>query len=113
MVTAEFAVALPALVVTVMAAVSAVVGVTDQMRCADAAAVAVRLAARGEPPSVVRAAALQTAPRGAQLTVTTTATTVSAVVAARLAPPGLPGQLPAIVTRGRATAARETALAVP
>ncbi len=108
MVTAEFAVALPALVITAMAAVSAVIAMTDQVRCTDAAALAVRLAARGEPMAVVRATALQAAPRGARLELATTPTTITAVVTARLAAPGLPGQLPGILTRGQATAARES-----
>jgi Kef-type K+ transport system membrane component KefB len=107
MVTAEFAVALPALVMVVLAAVCAVITVTDQLRCADAAAIAARLAARGEPAAVVRSVALRAAPRGARLELLTTATTVTATVTTRLTPPGFLRHLPAIVTREQVAAARE------
>ena len=53
MVTAELAVALPALVLVILAAVSGVAVVWTQLRCADAAAAAARLAARGESASTV------------------------------------------------------------
>jgi Kef-type K+ transport system membrane component KefB len=108
MVTAEFAVALPALAIVVTAAVCGVAVMTDQMRCADAAAIAARLAARGEPPAAVRAAALQAAPRGAELTITTTPATVIARVTVRLAPPGLLHRMAAVTTTERVVAARET-----
>jgi Flp pilus assembly protein TadG len=45
MVTAEFAVALPAFVLVVLAALCGVALVTAQLRCVDAAAVAARMAA--------------------------------------------------------------------
>jgi Kef-type K+ transport system membrane component KefB len=107
MVTAEFAVALPAVVMVVVAAVCAVIAVTDQMRCVDAAAIAARLAARGEPAAVVRTAALQAAPAGARLELLATATTVTATVTAHLTAPGFLHRLPAITARGKMVAARE------
>ena len=70
MVTAEFAVALPAFVLVVVAALYGVAVVTAQLRCADAAAVAARMAARGESPSTVRTTAFAAAPAGARLGLT-------------------------------------------
>lgn len=57
MVTAELALTLPTIVVVLAAAVTVLLAVATQLRCADAAATAARLAARGEPPSTARAAA--------------------------------------------------------
>lgn len=56
MVTAELAVALPTVVIVLLAAISALVAVSTQLRCTDAAATAARLVARGETVSVARAA---------------------------------------------------------
>jgi hypothetical protein len=95
----------------IAAAVCAVIVVTDQLRCADAAAIAARLAARGEPPAVVRSVALRAAPHGVRLRLLTTATTVTATVISRLEPPGILHRLPAIVTHEQVAAARETAAA--
>jgi hypothetical protein len=113
MVTAEFAVALPAFVVVVIAALCGVAVVTAQLRCTDAADVAARLAARGENASTVGATAMGAAPRGATLTTSTTGTTVTATVAARLSLPGLSGLLPTVVVRASAVAAREPAARTP
>jgi len=107
MVTAEFAVALPSLVLVVAASFAGITAMTDRMRCADAAGIAARLAARGEPSAVVRQSALRAAPRGAQLRLVTTADTVVATVTARLAAPGVLHRLPAVVTSERVVAARE------
>ncbi|HWC36130.1 MAG TPA: TadE family type IV pilus minor pilin [Mycobacteriales bacterium] len=109
MVTAEFAVALPSLVLVVAAAIGGVVAVTDEMRCTDAAATAARLAARGEPPSTVRAVALRGAPHGAALQLTSSASTVSATVVTHIGGPGWLGRLPFFTIRQRAVAAREGA----
>lgn len=105
--TAEFAVALPSLVFVVVAAVGGVLAVTDEMRCVDAASTAARLAARGEPVTAVRAAALRVAPHGARLQLTSTATTVTATVTVKVGGPGWFGRLPAIALTQRSVAARE------
>jgi Flp pilus assembly protein TadG len=107
MVTAEFAVALPAFVLVVMAALGGVAIVTAQLRCADAAATAARLAARGEALGAVRSTALGAAPGGSSLAVVTTASTVAATVQARVSVPGLDSLLPGVVVRAHAVAARE------
>ncbi|HEV7756566.1 MAG TPA: TadE family type IV pilus minor pilin [Mycobacteriales bacterium] len=108
-VTAELAVALPVLVVLLVAALTAVSAVTTQMRCVDAAREAVRAAARGE----VDGAALgrRVAPPGATVTVegpgaaATGDGTVSAVVSAPVRPLGR--WLPAPAVSATAVAARE------
>jgi Flp pilus assembly protein TadG len=96
MVTAEFAVALPAFMVVVVAAVAAVAAVTAQLRCVDAASVAARMAARGDDGVAIRLTALATAPRSAELQLARTAGVVRATVSARLTVPGLHVVLPGI-----------------
>ena len=108
MVTAEFAVALPALVLVVAASFVCITAVTDRMRCADAAGIAARLAARGEPVAVVREVALRAAPRGAVLRLVTTGDTVVATVTSRLTAPSMLHRLPALVSSERVIAARES-----
>jgi hypothetical protein len=107
MVTAEFAVALPAFVIVVIAAVCGVVVVTAQLRCVDAAAVAARMAGRGEPAAVVAATALSGAPGGSELSIQQTATTVTAVVRSRLSLPLLGSVLPAVTLNARIAEPRE------
>ncbi|GAA0968706.1 hypothetical protein GCM10009555_014530 [Acrocarpospora macrocephala] len=68
-VTAEIAVALPALVVVLGAALWAVAVVCAQLECVDAARAGARAAARGESVDAVRAVVLRWAPEGAQATV--------------------------------------------
>jgi hypothetical protein len=109
MVTAELAVALPALVVVLVAALYGVA----LLRCADAAAVAARLAARGDDAATVRSTALASAPSGARLGIATTATTVTATVAVTIEPPGLSRLLPGVSVIGHAADALETVGPVP
>jgi Flp pilus assembly protein TadG len=96
MVTAEFAVALPAFVVVVVAALSGVAVMTAQLRCVDAADVAARMAARGEPTSLVTSTALTGAPGRAQIHVATTGTLVTATVQAHVSLLGLSYVLPGV-----------------
>jgi Flp pilus assembly protein TadG len=100
--------ALPALVLAVATAVGGVIAMTDQMRCGDAAATAARLAARGEPISVVRSIALRAAPSGATLSLVTTGTTVTASVTAHLSAPGILGRLGTLTFTQRSVAALES-----
>lgn len=65
MVTAETAITLPALALVLVAGLVALATVVAQLRCVDAAQVAARLAARGEPRQAVVAAARAVAPAGA------------------------------------------------
>ena len=66
MATVEGAIVLCAFVVFLGLALGAVVAVTDQLRCIDAAREAARLAARGESGRA-KAAATRIAPRGARV----------------------------------------------
>ena len=67
MVTAEIAVALPALLVVVTMGLSAVAVVTDEVRCVDAARVGARLLARGETAEQVRLEVARQSPPGARI----------------------------------------------
>ena len=107
MVTAELALTMPALVLVAATALGGVIAVTDQLRCADAAATAARMAARGEPAAVVRSAALRTAPPGATLELSVANGTVTAIVTDRLDAHGLLGRLPTLTFRQRSVAALE------
>jgi hypothetical protein len=109
MVTAELAVGLPSLVVVTLVAALIVVGVLDAMRCCDAAAVAARMAARGDTGAAVTAAADGAGPPGSRLTVTTTATQVTATVRAAVRAPGIGRLLPAVQLVEHVTEAREAA----
>jgi Flp pilus assembly protein TadG len=109
-VTAELAVALPVLVLLLVAALTAVSAVTTQMRCVDAAREAVRAAARGESDGA--ALGRRVAPPGATVTVqggdpgsTAGTGTVSAIVSAPVRPLGR--WLPAPTVTARAVAASE------
>ncbi|GII86811.1 hypothetical protein Ssi03_48010 [Sphaerisporangium siamense] len=68
-VTAETAVALPALVLVLGAALWGIAVITAQMECVDAARTGARAAARGEPLDGVREAAARAGPRGASVSV--------------------------------------------
>lgn len=103
MVTAEFAVALPAFVVVVLLAFGGVAVMTAQLRCVDAAEAAARLAARGDPVAVVHAMALRNAPGGSTLSVTTADQLVTATVQAKISLPGLRTLLPGITVRAHVT----------
>lgn len=102
-VTAEIAVALPALVVLLLAALTAVSAVTAQMRCVDAARETARTAARGEVDAV--AMGVRVAPVGATVTLDGNTETVRAVVTVRVRAMG-PWPFAPIV-RATAVAARE------
>ncbi|MEU9009600.1 TadE family type IV pilus minor pilin [Streptomyces sp. NPDC048479] len=67
-VTAEAAVAVPALVVFAMALVWALMAASAQIQCVDAARAGARAAARSEPRAAALAAARSAAPGGARVT---------------------------------------------
>jgi hypothetical protein len=67
-VTAEAAVAVPALVVFALAMVWALTAAAAQIQCVDAARAGARAAARSEPRAVALAAARSAAPVGARIT---------------------------------------------
>jgi len=101
MVTAELAVALPTVIVTLLAAITALVAVATQLRCTDAAATAARLVARGETPTVARSAADGVVGSPAQVLIRTDSGTVTVVVRAAAGVPFLGGllRLPAVSSR--------------
>ena len=109
MVTAEFAVALPAFVIVVVAALAGVAVVMAQLRCVDAAAIAARMAARGESPAQIRTTSLAGAPSGARLELGGSPDSVTATVQATVAPPGVLGFLPGITLHAHVVQAREPA----
>lgn len=107
-VSAETAVVLPVLLVVLAMAVWVLAAVGAQLRCTDAAGVAARLVARGEPPEQVVAAARDIAPAGASVELRSGAATVE--VRVRASVPGFGGvlsRLPALDVAGRAVSARE------
>jgi Flp pilus assembly protein TadG len=86
MATAEFAVAMPAVVLVLVLALSAVVSVMDQVRCVDAARATARALARGDPQDVALAEGHRLGPVTASFTVTATAREVRVSVRGRPAP---------------------------
>lgn len=104
-VTAETALAMPALLAVLALCLAVLSAIHAQLRSTDAAAAAARAAARGETPSTVRAVAVRLAPQGAAVAVRAGGDDVEIVVRSRVRPLGLP--LPALEVQGRAVAARE------
>jgi hypothetical protein len=104
-VTAEFAVALPALLLMVTFALGAVDAVLAKVQCVDAARDAALVAARGGDGF---AAGQARAPRDAVVRVTSGDGTVQATVSVRVAPLG--GRLGSFVASGSAVATLEPAV---
>ncbi|MGH3661541.1 MAG: TadE family type IV pilus minor pilin [Micromonosporaceae bacterium] len=100
--TAELAVGLPALVLLLFGALTAVSAVTTKLECVDAAREAARAQARGEPGVP---AGRRVAPDGARITVRTEGETVRASVSSRVRPLG--AHLPGIDVSAEAVAERE------
>lgn len=105
MVTAETALALPALVIVLAGLITVVVAVTAQLRCVAAAREGARAAARGEDASVVQQIAARAAPDGARVAISSGSDTVTVRVTAGVSPLGLP--IGEIKVSGSATAQRE------
>ncbi len=97
---------LPALVLMIFIAMTAVTAVLTQLRCVDAAREAARAAARGESGV---AAGRRVAPEGASVAVTEAGGTVRAEVRTRIHPLG--GRLPGLEVDATAVAAVEPGLA--
>ncbi|WP_433384941.1 TadE family type IV pilus minor pilin [Actinoplanes sp. CA-142083] len=100
--TAELAAGLPALIMLLLAGLTAVVAVTAKGQCVDAAREGAMAGARGEGAT---AAAGRVAPPGASIDVATGDDTVAVVVRAPVRMLG--ARLPAITVKGQAVAARE------
>lgn len=82
MVSAETALAIPVVVLVLVLCLSTVQLGVDQVRCVDAARVAVRELARGEEPDSAMTHARQVAPDGARVQPSVSGTDVSATVTA-------------------------------
>ena len=107
MVTAELAVALPALVLAALLAVTALQGVIAQMECLDAAGVAARLAGRGEATASVTAAVVATGPPGAEVQLQRVGELVHARVVAEVHPLGLANLIPGFAVDASAASLAE------
>lgn len=106
--TAETAIALPALMMVLAAALWALAAAGARIECIDAARAAARAAARGEAPRAVRSAAEQAAPEGARVTVRRLEGLVQVTVYARVHATGVSLMgVPALTVRGTAAAAAE------
>ncbi|HEX6471444.1 MAG TPA: TadE family type IV pilus minor pilin [Streptosporangiaceae bacterium] len=104
--TAEIAVALPALVLVIAVALWGVSVAAAQVACVDAARAGARAAARGEPLPAVRSVVARAAPAGARVTVRRDGELTKVSVRVELHPPGL-GEMAPIVVREHAVAATE------
>ena len=100
--TAEFAAGLPALILLLLAGLTAVAAVAAKGQCLDAARAGALAGARGEDAS---AAATRVAPSDASIDVAPGADSITVVVRAPVRMLG--AHLPAITVRGRAVAAQE------
>ena len=105
MATAELAVVLPALVLVVAAALTAISVLLAQLRCVDAAREGARAAARGEPTEVASSAAARVAPPAAAVDIATVGDEVTVTVSATAGRGG--GLLPSFRVPGTAVALRE------
>ncbi|MQS13423.1 pilus assembly protein TadE [Streptomyces kaniharaensis] len=107
-VTAETAVALPALVLLAAMLIWGVLAAAAQIRCVDAARIGARAAARGEVDAAALARAA--APLGAQVQVALASDTVRVTVDAPSTAPGRLGGLLSVQLSAVAVAAREDTL---
>ena len=107
MATAELAVVLPAVLLVLGVALSALGLAIDQIRCVDAARAGARAAARGDSAGAVVAAASRGAPAGATVATGTSGQLVTVTVTA---PPARLAGLVAVPVRpgASATAQRES-----
>ncbi|WP_410007809.1 TadE family type IV pilus minor pilin [Planotetraspora sp. A-T 1434] len=105
-VTAETAVALPALVVVLAASLWVIAVVGAHLECVDAARAGARAAARGEAPEAVRSAVVRAAPGGARVVVSPGAEVTRVDVSVAVQPRWGP-MLPAVEVRASAVSATE------
>lgn len=106
MATAEFAVALPAVILVVVLALAAISTVSDQVRCIDAARATARLLARGDPTASAMAQGRRLAPAGATFSVGGSGSEVTVSVLSHPRP-GLGWLGTKAAPSGHAVAARE------
>ncbi len=110
--TAEAAVALPALVLVLAASLWAVTVTGAQLRCVDAARAGARAAARGEAAEEVRTLVLRLAPEGATVSIRMGADTTRVEVVASVGPP-FRSPLPPVRLRADAVSATEPGVLPP
>jgi hypothetical protein len=103
-VTAETALALPVLVVVLLAALWALAATAAQVRCVDAARGAARAAARGEAPAVVADLGRRLGPDGARVVVVPRGDQVEVRVTAEVRPLGGLPALPPFTVASTAVA---------
>jgi hypothetical protein len=106
MVTAEIAVALPALVLVLAVALWAVRIASTQAACTDVARSGARAAARGESLPAVRTRIAQALPPGARVEVERDGETSTVKIVVSVRPPAA-GGLPPLLIKTHATAATE------
>ncbi|GAA2739092.1 MULTISPECIES: TadE family type IV pilus minor pilin [Kitasatospora] len=111
MVTAETAVALPALVLLAAMLIWGVMAAAAQIKCVDAARVGARAAARGDADAVAIATAA--APPGASVQLVQEAETVRVTVVAPCPGPGRLGAALSVRLEATAVAAREDVISGP
>ncbi len=102
-VTAELALAIPALFAVLGLALWAVAASGLAMDCTDAARAGARAAARGDTEAAVRAVIERTGPAGARVSLERNGGLVTVTVEARTSPPG-PFPLPGFTVDGSAVA---------
>jgi hypothetical protein len=100
---------LPSLFVVLFLAAWMLGAVSSQARCADAARVGARLAARGEPDTAVSTMADRAAPPHAQVRIRRQADLVIVEVSARIGTAGVGRLVPDLVVTARAVASTELA----
>jgi hypothetical protein len=105
-ITAETAVAFPALVLILAISLWGVSAAAAQVACVDAARAGARAAARGEPESQVRAAVLRAAPPRARVFLSRDPVTTRVVVEAQVRPP-VKGLFPPLELQAQALTATE------
>ncbi|MER7208075.1 TadE family type IV pilus minor pilin [Streptosporangium sp. NPDC000239] len=110
--TAETAVALPALVIVLAVALWAVTTVGARLECVDAARAGARAASRGEPLERVRSVVLAAAPAGARVTVTRGAETTRVEVSVNVVP-GWGASLPGVTVHATAVSITEPGVEQP
>lgn len=112
--TAELAVALPALLILLCVALWAVATGAAQLRCLDAAREGARASARGEAPEIVLDAVRRAAPAHATVRVSRDGGLVHISVSASVAPLGqLAGRAPSLRVSGTASASVEVTVPQP
>ena len=107
--TAEAALALPALLVVLSLAVGVLVAVNAQLRCVDAARVAARVAARGDPTTQAVRAGRAVAPKGAVVRIVRVGDELRVEVTVDVRPFGSALRLPSVRVSARTVAEAEEA----